>query len=388
MSNRWLILAVLFLARFSMAFQFQSVGALAPVVANDFAASMGDIGLLIGLYFAPGVFIAIPGGAIAARFGDRRVVFLGMLLMFVGGVLMSVGGTWSILVTGRLVAGVGGVIINVLMTKLLTDWFTGREISTAMGVFVNSWPLGIAVALLVLPLIAASGGLVLAWITVLSLIGIAALLFVVGYRAPGTATGTPVSGQRGRLPLFGICLAGMVWALYNTALAVVFSFGPALLNARGWSLSGAGSITSLFTFLIAISVPLGGFLADRTQKRDSLIVVSLSGFAILLVAIPYLPTGLVLIAFVVMGLICGLAAGPIMTLPSLVLRPEARALGMGVFFSVYYGAFLVAPGFAGWIADQTGDIRTTFVLGTVMLGFCLSAFALFRGVVARSAMGP
>jgi MFS family permease len=388
MSNRWFILAVLFLARFSMAFQFQSVGALAPVVANDYAANLADIGLLIGLYFAPGIFIAIPGGAIAARFGDRRVVFVGLLLMGIGGLLMSAGGTWSMLVIGRLVAGIGGVIISVLMTKMVTDWFSGREISTAMGIFINSWPLGIACALVVLPFVAVSGGLVLAWITVVSLIGIAALLFVVGYHPPDSATGAQISGQSGRMPLLSICLAGMVWALYNTALGMVFSFGPSLLSSRGWSLSGAGSIISLFTFLMAISVPLGGYLADRTGKHNSFIVVSLSGFAILLVVIPYLPIGLVLIAFVIMGLICGLAAGPIMSLPSLVLRPEARALGMGVFFSVYYVAFMIAPSLAGWIADQTGDIRMTFVLGMVMLGFCLAAFGLFRGVVAKSAAGP
>ena len=48
-------------------------------------------------------------------------------------------------------AGIGGVIMNVLMTKMVADWFTGKEISTAMAIFVNSWPIGIAISLLMLP---------------------------------------------------------------------------------------------------------------------------------------------------------------------------------------------------------------------------------------------
>ena len=66
-SNRWLILAVLFFARLTMAFQFQSVAALSPLLVDEFGIGLAEVGFLIGLYFAPGVFFALPGGAIAGR---------------------------------------------------------------------------------------------------------------------------------------------------------------------------------------------------------------------------------------------------------------------------------------------------------------------------------
>jgi len=62
--NRWGVLAVLFLVRLTMAFQFQSVAAVAPLLSGKFGVSLADIGLLIGLYFAPGVVLSLPGGAI------------------------------------------------------------------------------------------------------------------------------------------------------------------------------------------------------------------------------------------------------------------------------------------------------------------------------------
>jgi hypothetical protein len=49
------MLAILFLVRLAMPLQFQSVGAVAPLLGSNFGMSLADIGLLIGLYFTPGV---------------------------------------------------------------------------------------------------------------------------------------------------------------------------------------------------------------------------------------------------------------------------------------------------------------------------------------------
>jgi hypothetical protein len=63
MSGRWNILALLFAVRTAMAFQFQSTAAMAPMLRQEFGVGPAEIGLLIGLYLAPGVALAIPGGA-------------------------------------------------------------------------------------------------------------------------------------------------------------------------------------------------------------------------------------------------------------------------------------------------------------------------------------
>ena len=72
MRNRWVILAVLFAVRLTMGFQFQSVAAVAPLLGRDFGVGLADIGILIGLYFTPGVALALPGGAIGQRFGETN----------------------------------------------------------------------------------------------------------------------------------------------------------------------------------------------------------------------------------------------------------------------------------------------------------------------------
>jgi cyanate permease len=44
---------------------------------------------------------------------------------------------------------------------------------------------------------------------------------------------------------------------------MIFSFGPSMLDERGWSISAAGSVISIVLWLAVISVPLGGFLAEH-----------------------------------------------------------------------------------------------------------------------------
>ena len=83
----------------------------------------------------------------------------GSALMAAGGALMALMPTWAGQLGGRLMVGIGGVLLNVCMTKMVTDWFAGKEIATAMAIFANAWPGGIALALMVLPPIGAQAGL-------------------------------------------------------------------------------------------------------------------------------------------------------------------------------------------------------------------------------------
>lgn len=378
-SNRWSVLAVLFAARVTMAFQFQAVAALTPVYMTAFGVELSDIGFLIGLYLSPGLVFALPGGAIGRRFGDRKVIAFGMVLMVIGAGIMLATQSWEGQIAGRLVAGIGGVLLNVLMTKVVTDHFAGREIATAMGIFINSWPVGIAAALLILPIVAGTGGLVaaLATIAVTTVCGL--LLFVFGSRGNvAEASGAPTAQRLSGVRLVATITAGGIWGLYNGALAMVFGFGPAMLVERGWSLAAASSTTSVTLWLVAVSVPLGGYLADRLGHRDIVMLAGLVAFGVLLLVAP--DTGNAYVVFILLGLFAGLPAGPIMALPSTVLEPGTRATGMGIYFTLFYVGVVFAPLTAGHLADQTGTAGTAFYFGAALLVACFVMVFVFRAL--------
>jgi MFS family permease len=190
LGNRWFILAVLFTVRLTMAFQFQSVAAVAPLLGSRFGVSLADIGILIGLYFTPGIALAFPGGAIGKRFGDKPTVLAALALMLAGSLAMALSDSWSMQIAGRLVGGAGGVLLNVQMTKMVADWFAGKEIATAMAIYVNSWPAGVAVALLTLPAIGTAYGVSAVYLAVTALIALGLVLLTAAYRSPGNGRPT------------------------------------------------------------------------------------------------------------------------------------------------------------------------------------------------------
>src|SRR5262249_38283443 len=149
---------------------------------------------------------------------DKATVLIGLLLMVGGGLIMAFTPSWTGQIAGRLISGTGGVFLNVLMTKMVTDWFAGREIATAMATFVNSWPLGVALSLLVLPVIGAGFGVGIVYLAVAVLIALCAVLLLQGYESPpGLPAQTATSNTRNTLDrhaLFAVIIAGLIWGLY------------------------------------------------------------------------------------------------------------------------------------------------------------------------------
>ena len=387
MRSRWVILAVLFAVRLTMGFQFQSVAAVAPLLGRDFGVGLADIGILIGLYFTPGVALALPGGAIGQRFGDKTTVLAALLLMLIGGLAMALSDSWTVQIVGRLVAGSGGVLLNVQMTKMVADWFAGREIATAMAFFANSWPAGVAIALLTLPSVGTAYGVSAVYLAVAALIAVAFVLLAAIYQPPASAVAAAATSARlDRNATIAVIAAGLIWGLYNVGFAMIFSFGPSMLVERGWSIAAAGSTISIVLWLAVVSVPSGGFLADRTKRPQSILVAGCVVFAILMVALPR--SGAVVLTVAALGLICGLSAGPILSLPARVLQPATRAVGMGIFYTLYYATMMLGPVVAGACAKWTGSAAAAFDFGAALLLVCpLILWGLNRVPVTRPRAG-
>jgi MFS family permease len=367
--NRWAILAVLFTVRLAMGFQFQSVAAVAPLLERDLGVDLADIGVLIGLYFTPGVALALPGGAIGQKFGDKATVLGALLLMLAGGLAMAFFPAWDVQIAGRLVAGAGGVLLNVQMSKMLTDWFAGREIATAMAIFVNSWPAGIAISLLTLPAIGRAYGMGAVYLAVAAIIGCGMLLLGGLYRAPANHAVAARAGARlDRNTVLAMIAAALIWSLYNVGFATIFSFGPSMLVEHGWSITAAGSTISIVLWLTVLSVVFGGFLTDHIGHPEAIIVAGCIVFAMLMILLPR--SGSVLAITVALGLVCGLPAGSIMSLPARVLTPATRGIGIGLFFTVFYAGMMLGPVLGGACAKWAGSAGAALDFGAAMILLC------------------
>jgi MFS family permease len=377
MSNRWVALALVFLTRTSMGFQFQSVASVAPLMVADLGLSYAQLGTLIGLYMLPGAFFALPGGLIGRRLGDRRVVVGGLALMVAGGVLTASAGGFATAIAGRLLSGAGAVLMNILLAKMVADWFAGKELSTAMAVMLTSWPVGLGLGVATLGGIAAGTS----WRTAIMVTALAAalgLLLMLLYRnPPGIAGGPARAALRGR-ELRASISAGFTWGCFNASLVAVIAFGPGLLVARGTSLGDAGRVVSLAIWLTMLSVPLGGLLTDKLGRPTLLIV---TGSLVAAAAVLFIPmTTHTVLAFCLVGLAIGLPPGGLMALLPRLLPPERLATGFGVFYTVFYVMMALTQPAAGLVRDLAHTPAAPIVFAAAVMAATVVGLAIFRSI--------
>lgn len=383
--SRWVMLAVLTTARLAMGFQFQSVGSASPFLVADLDIDYASVGFLIGLYLLPGVVLALPGGFIGQRFGDKRVVVAGLVLMFIGGILAGASDSYGMVSTGRFISGVGAVLLNVLLMKMTTDWFADREIILAIAILLNAWPIGIGIALVTLgPLGEASSWSAVFYATAaFAVVGL--LLVAALYRSPDSkkvtgSDGVKVFSLSSRE--FGlVSLAGVVWALYNVAYAIMLGFAPTFLISRGESVAEAGFTISLNTWIFVASVQIGGMLAQKWGRTNTIMLVGITVLGAGLALLPLVPSPLWVI--VIMGIFGGAPAGAIVSLPAEILKPENRGPGLGLFVTWYYGAMAVLPPIAGWLQDISGDAGAPLYFGGFVMVAGLPFLGLLRGLQRR-----
>lgn len=381
---RWRMLFVLFAARTAMAFQFQSLAAVSPLLIADLALEFALFGSLVGIWMLPGTFAAIPGGALGQRFGEKRIVVAGLALMVAGTLAIAAADGHADLLLGRLASGVGAVMLNVLLTKMAADWFAERELATAMAVLVSSWPLGIGLALVLLGPLAVQASWPFAMNVTAGICAAALVAIARAYHPPAASAGpepnTSITRLSARESVL-VCAAGIVWGLFNVAYILVVSFTPALLGAAGIPAASSALLVSLATWPLLLTVPIGGWLADRTGRGNAIIYLSFLGMAACMATL--LGAGSPLVMLTLFGIFAGPCAGPIMALPARALRPQSRSLGMGIYYTWYYAAMALLPPVAGLLRDVTRVPAAPLLFGAALLALAAAAVYFFNAYFAR-----
>jgi cyanate permease len=376
--TRWRMLLVLFLARTSMAYQFQTVPSAGPSLIDNLGLGFTQLGTLIGLYMLPGIVLALPGGLLARRLGSERMVLSGLAFMVLGGVMMAMDSVLLVF-TGRVLSGLGAVFVNVLMTKMVTDWFADRDIVPAMAVFVSSWPLGLGLGLLTFPPLAARHGA--SPVMMVAAVGVAVCLVLVWavYRAP---PGVPLE-RKGHFQIdltrrewTLISLAGFIWGSFNAAYVILVSFLPDQFAQSGYSPIEASRTVSLLAWVIIVAVPLAGAIAERLQRPNLMMLggflMSTAATALLpLVAVPAVPFAVILI-------VIGAPAGLIMALTAEAVRAENRSIGMGVFYTWHFACMAILPSLAGSARDIANSTAAPILLAAAIMVLATLALLGFR----------
>jgi predicted MFS family arabinose efflux permease len=381
--SRWFVLAMLFVCRIGLGFQFQTLGSVSNKLVSELGFSFTEIGTLIGLFLLPGLVLAIPCGYATRFLSDRVLVGLGLLTLGAGGGLAAIADGFGLIAVGRITCGIGFVVSTVYFTKMVADWFVGKELATAMGILVMSWPFGIAMGQIGHEWFAETFDWRAAFTVAAAYCVVGAALILLRYRPPtqqsqsrsSTAIGLPQS------ELVLTLIASVVWALFNASYIVYLSFAPRILMSNGYSPVQAAAVISLASWVMIVSGAVCGQIADRTRKPD---LVLYSCLVIAMGSLLLLPYGsLAIVLSLAFGLLGMAPAGVIMALTGEAMSPDRRAFGMGVFFSSYFIIVAPAPAIAGWLYDHSSNPYWPILFAVALLGMTALANFAFRATQRR-----
>jgi MFS family permease len=327
---------------------------LLPHYADEFGLSKGEAGLLVGAFALGALIGAIPGGIAAARYGPRRAVVFGLLLMAGASVAFGFAGSAVELGVARLAQGFG----SALSWAGALAWLVagtprerrGEMLGTAIGAAIFGALLG--------PAVGAIGEAIGPRPTFVAVGGIGLALVVWALRTPAVES-EPQSPRAlvgaVRQPL----LLGALWLMVLPALlfGVVAVLVPLELGDAGWS---AAAIAALFIAAAGIEMfvaPLIGRFSDRRGRflplRLALAAAILVTTALALAGEPFAIAPLVVAAAIAFGAFWA---------PAMALLSEgaeriglAQGLGFGLMNAAWGAGNSLGPAVGGGLAEVAGD---------------------------------
>ena len=352
------ILSLVFLWQLAASICYYTVFAATPFFRDEFALSGAQVGLVLTALSLGYATFLLPLGAMTDRFGERRMLTVGLLGLSVGSVLVAVAWSYPTLLVGTFLLGsLYGTAMPGTNKAIFDNVPVGRQ-NLAVGIKQVGVTAGSGVSALLVTSIAG----VLVWeagFYVAAVVGFAiAAVFWLAYR------GQPVDGDAAypefrslldntpylSLTVAGVCLGaglftttGYTIIYINESVGATVAFGGFVLAA----IQVSGSAGRVVTGWLSDVLP-----GDPRQRIATILLVQAAASAVLFVAVGLVEDRLLAaVLFVGVGFFAlGFTGIYFSCLATLVPAEEMGSATGGGQLALVTGA-LVAPPTFGYLAD-------------------------------------
>jgi MFS family permease len=196
--HRWKVLGVGFAANASFSAAFSGIPTTAIFLRNGYHIDNGGLGLVLGMLGLGIAVSELPWGLLTDRWGDRRVLLLGLLttataLAAMAGFVVPRGADAPGMVPlalGLLAVGLLGGSVNGSSGRAVMAWFREGERGLAMSIRQTAVPAGGGLGAMALPTLAAHFGFVAVYGVLAALCAVTAWFAWRWLHEPPTATST------------------------------------------------------------------------------------------------------------------------------------------------------------------------------------------------------
>ena len=377
-----------------------------PVLRNTFGWSAGQISLALALTRAEGGLMGPVEGLLIQKLGPRRMVFIGMTIAGAGFMFFSqVRELWHFYMSFIIISVGIGLGTWLPMMTVLNHWFVRRR-TMAMSIAMEGFALGGVIVPVLLawaiggtdPNISERYG----WRASALFIGllIMALAFPIsrlvrnrpedlGLNPDGDSTALRAAPNARAGVTRAEAEEGYTWQeAIRTSTFWLISFGHAtssiviitvfvhlglMLDDRGFSLQIISSVVAIYTAINAIFIPVGGYLGDRiSTKLVAFWFSTLQSLAVVVLVLAR-DTEMLMIFAVLLGVGFGGRTAVTTAMRGIYFGRKAFATIMGISMVPMNILLFIAPVFAGFMRDATGNYDVAFltIAAVSFFGACL-----------------
>jgi MFS family permease len=346
---------------------YAAIAPLLPTYAHELHLSKAAAGILSASYAAGTLAGSLPGALVASRFGPRRAVIGGLVLLGFSSLAFGLAHHIALLDGARFVQGFAGALIwSGALTWLVTtapEEKRGSVIGSALGTAVAGALLG--------PALGALAGTIGTGIVFGSVLFVSLGLAAAAWRMPDSG---PAELQPPREIVAAVFSRPVVLAsLFVAVPSLMFGAIEVLVPLRIDSLNGgAGVIAAGFIAgagLEAVLAPLAGRFSDRAGRRQPYVVgLTICALAMVIVAVAG-AVGMLLLAVIVSSLGAGICFAPAMTLISDVAEASSlhQAFAAGLSNLAWATGQVIGGIGGGVVANITGYAATSIAVAVLLM---------------------
>jgi len=357
-----------------------------PQIAADLAVNdPNDAQLVIGLFLLGNAFGQLLFGPLSDAFGRKRVIVAGLLLFLIGCFVSVIAESFSALLVGRVLQGVGASGPRTVSMSMVRDLYSGRSMARIMSISMSIFILVPTLA----PALGQAIMLLVGWryifgtFIVFGVLGLFWFLFWLLLRQPET-----LADEHRRPMQFATLVSGFVTVYrsraalgYSLAIGTMFGAFIGFLSSVQQIFQDAFAVGQWFPYLFAI---LALFLGIASLLNSKLVmrfgmekIVRLAMVCSPVVSLVYLAVCLSidhssLIGFMVWGALCFFGVGLcIGNINALAMEPLGQIAGLGAavvgFFSSFVAILVGIPLGRAYDGTQVPLIAGFVVLGLIGL---------------------
>jgi len=361
--TNWIAVAVLILAAVAAAFQIGKAPAALPVIRGELGLSLDEGVWVISIFNVLGITFGMIAGALGDRLGHRRLIVVGFLAMAIASFAGAAADGFALLLVSRVLEGFGFIVVASVAPPMFLAVSAPRDHRLIFGLYSGYWPAGVAVMILVTPVVLDAMGWRGLWVVngVLALIVLALVLRVTRPgRARAARPDPPPFAQALRTFIhIGPMTLALTFGAYSAIHVTVVALLPTFYTEAGaLGLGSASALVALVTAVNIIGNIIAGLALQRGASRTFLVVLSfalIAGSALLMYD-DGLPFAVRLAAAIFLSFIAGLVPASLFaTTPVVAPSPQLVGATTGLMMQGSQLGQLVGPVAMAWVVTSTGS---------------------------------